>query len=225
MAATVSEVLKVDLVLVGIGLIKTPEELSAFRSAVGSDVMTEASLTANIPSGITEPSRSLAMNRERITLDFSPSRSVIRRDYPSLGDLGDLARLAQVAWLAISNTDLADQKPRAFGYNIELIYDQDSGLPAFLYLADRLFASASFVVEGGHLIGGAGRLIFEGGGKRWTIAIEPRFNDNETTRIFLTLNLHRSEQRLPDEKEIYESLQEAWEQACSFVNRLDARER
>ena len=222
MSVTALEVLKAELVLVGVGLIKTPEELVAFRSAVGSDVVAALSLTTNIPSGITEPGGSLTVDRERISLDISPSRAVIRRDYPSLDDL---ARLVQVAGFAITNTDLADQKPRAFGYNIELVYDQDSGLSASRYLADRLFTPGSFVIEGGQFIGGAGRLIYEGSGKRWTIAIEPRFNDNETTRIFLTLNLHRGEQRLPDEEEISASLQEAWEQAHSFAKRLDARER
>ena len=222
MAVTALEVLKAELVLVGVGLVKTPEELTAFRSAVGSDVVAAPSLTANIPSGITEPGSLLTLDRERISLDISPSRSIIRRGYPPLDGL---ARLAQVAGFAITGTDLSDQKPRAFGYNAELVYDQDSGLSAFRYLADRLFTSGSFGPEGGQFIGGAGRLIYEGNGKRWTIAIEPRFNDNETTRIFLTLNLHRGEQRLPDEEEINVSLKEAWEQAHSFAERLDARER
>jgi hypothetical protein len=91
-------------------------------------------------------------------------------------------------------------------------------------LADRLFASDSPLIEGGRLIGGSGRLIFQNNARVWTIGIEPRFNDNETTRIFLALNLHMGEQRLPDEKEIRESLKEAWDQGHSFASRLDAKE-
>ena len=193
----------------------------AFRSAVGSEVVVTVPPPTNIPSGITGPGVSFTMNRERISIETSPLRSAIKRDYPSSDNL---AQLAQVAGFAIINTDLADQKPRAFGYNIELVYDQDSGLSAFRYLAGRLFTSSPFIIEEGQFVGGAGRLIYEMRGKRWTIAIEPRFRDNETTRIFLTLNLHSDEQRLPDEEEINVSLQEAWEQAHSFAKRLDARD-
>ena len=106
---------KADLVLVGVGLIKTTEELTAFRSAVKSDVQAVPSVTTDLPSGVTRTGGSLTINRERVALDLTPARSVIRRDYPIQDDL---TRLAQIASLAITNTDLADQNPRAFGYNL-----------------------------------------------------------------------------------------------------------
>lgn len=218
MAVEVQDVLKANFVLVGVGLVTKPEELDAFRDAVDTEVEIGPNLFlgGSLPS--IEAGGTVTLNRDRIVLNLSSSGSTIAREYPSRDDL---ARLAEVAGYAIAETDLGDRLPRAFGYNIELVYDQDSGLSAVQYLGDRLFAAEISGHEGWQLIGGAGRLIFDEGGKPRNITIEPRFDDRAPTKIFMSLNVHENEQRLPNEDEIRNSLEETWRQAHEFVERLD----
>ena len=222
MAVTPPEVVKANLVLVGLRLLSAPEEFEAFRRAVGTDVqMAGTGLAMNIRSGLTEPMISLALNKDRIAIELSPDRSTINRDYPLREDL---RRLAEVAGQAISNTkSIAEQQPRAYGFNIELVLDQDSGVPAFEYLSKRLFDVGPLGNEGWQFVGGAGKLIFSDSGRRWTINLEPRFNDETESRIFLTVNLHEAEQDPPTADQIREFLEELWDEVHDFVQRLDKR--
>ena len=218
MAVKIQDVVRANLVLLGLRLINTPNELQAFKSAVSTDVQVAgASLVANIPTGVTEPGRVLTLNRDRITLDLSPSRAAINRDYP---ERRDLRRLAEVAWQAINTSSDASVQPQAFGFNIELIFDQDSGTNAFGYLSGRLFDVEHLGITGWQFVGGAGRLIFDDSGRRWTINLEPRFNDNNESRVFLGVNLHIGGQTLLDEAGIRLSLEEVWDNSRDFVRRL-----
>ena len=218
MATTVQDILKANLVLVGAGLLGHPGELDKFRDAIDEEIIQSVGLVTTIPAGVTEAGSTLNLPKDRITLELSQHRSTISREYPSDGDL---ARLARVAGLAIQATNTEDQAPRAFGYNIELVFDQDSGGPAISYLGARLFAEGPRVDQEWRLAGGAGQLIYDGGGKRWKISVAPRLNDEESSRVFLSLNLHIAEQRIPGESEIQKDLQEAWDQAHRFVELLD----
>ena len=221
MAVTTPEVVKANIVLVGIRLLSAPEEVEAFRRAIATEVqIAGAGLATNIQSGITEPQFVLTLNRDRITLELSPSRSAINRDYPLREDL---PRLAEVAGQAIDNTSEDEQVLRAFGFNIELVFDQDSDAPAYGYLSRRLFAVDGLGSEGWRFIGGAGKLIFEDGGQRWTVALEPRFGDETEARVFLSVNLHKARQSLPTEHEIRDAFQEVWDEVHDFVKRLDER--
>ena len=219
MTVTIQDVLKANLVLVGISLLNKPADLEKFKDTVDSEVVGRA-LIPNISSSVAEAARVFTLQKDRISLDLSPSRSVISRDYPQKDNLD---RLARVAALAISNTDLEGRTSQAFGYNIELVCEQDSGRPAFAYLAERLFAPNFSANEGWKLVGGAGKLLFESNGKRWLVSVEPRFGEEASERIFLSLNLHIGGGGLPNEAEITNSLLETWEQAHSFLSRLDER--
>ena len=53
-----------------------------------------------------------------------------------------------------------------------------------------------------------GQLIYADADGRRTITVQPRFNDTTTSRVFLSLNLHKQEQRFPDEAEIQTTLKE-----------------
>ena len=221
MAITTTEVIKANLVLVGLRLLSGQEEFEAFRRAVGSDVQAAGTgLAMNIRTGLTEPMIGLALNRDRITIELSPDRSTINRDYPLREDL---RRLAEVAGYAIDNTPEEEQQLQAFGFNMDMIFDQDSEELAFEYLSRRLFNAGPLGNEGWQLVGGAGKLIFDDGDRRWTISLEPRFNDATESRVLLTANLHRPEQRLPTEDEIRNSLEGLWDETHLFVQRLDER--
>ena len=218
MAATLQDVVSVNLVLVGVGLLNKPDEVERFRNAVETDLQLEVGLVTNILSGTTEAGRTLTLNRERIVLNLSPARSSIAREYPGEGDL---VPLAKVVAQAIDCTDLGEQLPRAFGYNIEIVFTQTSGQPAIQYIGERLFGRQSLGKSGWELVGGTGQLIFADGIRQWTINVQPRPGDVDTSRVVLALNLHKDEQRFPTEGEIKDSLEEAWNEAKEFMNRLD----
>ena len=219
MADTELEVIKANLVLVGIRLLGTPDDIESFRRSVGTDVqLSGVGMGVNIQTGIAEPGFSLTLSRDRITLESSSSRSTIFRDYPSRENI---PTLASVAWQAIGNTSIGEQKLRSFGFNVELIFDQKSQATAFEYLSRRLFDVESLGNEGWQFVGGAGRIVFSDGDRRWTLSLEPRFNDAAETRVFLSVNLHKDEQVLPSEDEIRKSLEEVWDEVHDFVQRLD----
>ena len=222
MAATLHDVVSANLVLVGIGLLNQPEEAERFRRALDLDLGLEVGLVTNLQSGLAEPSRTLTLDRERIALNLTSSRSTITREYPDR-DRSDLARLAQVASLAIESTDLEDDTPRAYGYNIEMVFNQDTEQSAIQYLGERLFDYGLLSKEGRDLLGGRGQLIFRDAAGQWTISVGPRPGEEATPRFFLSLNLHKDEQRLPTEDEITGSLEEVWREALAFTDRLDKR--
>ena len=216
MPLNVEDVLQANLVLIGVRLVNTPEEITAFRSGVGTDVTTaEAGLNDKIVD------RTHVLNRDRIRVTGNPDRSSIAREYPGEADLD---RLAEVAGIALASTDLQDQELRAYGYNIELVYDPDSGRRAIEYLSDKLFIPNLLSTEGWILTGGSGQLFFEKDGRIWQARLESRFRDEMTPKIFASLNLHRAEDNLafPTQNEIQHSLKLLWSEAHSLVNQIHA---
>ena len=215
----IEDILQANMVLIGISLVNTPNELAAFHKSVGTEITSvEAGMGTEVVNRIH------TLNRDRIKVTGTPDRSGIAREYP---EESDLARLAQVAGMAIANTDLKGQELRAFGYNIELVYEPPSRERAIQYLLDRLFVPNLLRDGGLRLFGGSGRLFFEKNGRNWQAVLEPRFNDDKTTRIFMSLNLHRPETdlELPTEAEIERSLKSIWDEAHNLVDQLDASSR
>ena len=218
MAAEIQDIIRANLVLAGLRLLNTPAELEAFKRAVKTDV--QEVRHGPIVLGTTEPVRVFALHRDRITLELSPSHSAINRDYPLREDL---PRLAEVAWQAINNTSTEGQHLQAAGFNIDLVFEQDSEKTAFEYLSQRLFGVEPSTNEGWRFVGGAGRLIFDAGVRQWTISMEPRFNDANESRVFVNANLHIAAQVLPTEKEIEAPFKEIWRAIYDFVQWLDTR--
>ena len=218
MAIDIQDVLKVNVVFVGIGLLDEPASLEGFRVSVGSEVVPEGVIFEPHPGGAPMQGQILRLAKDRISLESSPFRTLVNRDYPTKDEL---ARLAEVAGGAIANTNLETRKPRAFGFNVELVYDQSSESSALSYLANRIFSPHVSGIQGWELIGGAGRFIFNENAHRWTVRIEPRLNEENTTKVFLALNFHVNEERLLDESEILDFLVKTWEQAHNFVERID----
>ena len=223
MAATVHDIVNANLVLVGVGLLNTPEETERFGNDLDADVQVELGIIG-MGGGMPEPSRKIILNRERIILNVSLSRTSIDKEYPSReSPLDDFAKLAEVAQCAISNTASDGRNGlAAFGYNVEMVFDQDSGLPAIQYLGNRLFGNRSFGKEGQELVGGTGQIILnDERGHHWTITVRPRSDDEKEQRIALRLNLHLNKQHPPDAEEIKTSLEEVWLGAKNFMVSLD----
>ena len=90
MPADVRDVLNANIVLVGIGLLNNPTEVSTFSELVDSEVIsTGAGLVVSLPQGMPGPGQRLELPRERIFLNLTPIRIDIGRNYPTeRGDLG-----------------------------------------------------------------------------------------------------------------------------------------
>jgi hypothetical protein len=221
MAATLLDVVSTNLVLVGIGLLRTPVEAEQFKNALDLDLRVELGLLANSQTGVTEQSKTFMVNRERTSLTLSASRSTITREYP---ERNDLQRLARIATQAVECSDLTDQSLEAFGYNIEMVFGQSSNENAFRYIGRRLFGVNPAGESTWNFEGGAGRLVFSDAFGRHSFSVEPRFGDESTSRVFLSVNLHRNESNLPEENDIADALDSLWTEAEVFMNRLDERE-
>ncbi len=217
MAVQVDEILKANLVLVGVELLNTPAAQDAFQLAVDSELFPDGAGLVIDPDGSQRPLRRLALRRDRIAFELSASRTVIEREF--LFDVEqDLVRLAEVAGLAIGCTQLGGTVPSSFGYNIELVCDQDSGDPAAKYLASQLFRPD--LMPGWDPVGGSAQISFRSGVSQWTARAEPRLNSATTTKIFYSFNSHHNEERLPESAEILGSLREVWERATRFAEEL-----
>ena len=220
MAATVQEVIAANFVLLGCHLLDSPDALSRFKGVVGTDVQTVAvGFAINPELGRTEPGQTLKLNRDRITMELHPLRSAIVRDYPSREDLD---KLAEVIWWAICETAVEDRSSE-FGFNIELVFRQDSGKAAFGYLADRMIDADDLGEKEWSLVGAAGKMIFADGIRQWTFQIEPRFGEPTEGRVFLSANLHVREHLLKQDV-IRDGLESVWDTAYDFVQRLDSVE-
>ncbi len=225
MSVQIQDILTANLVLLDLPLLTEQSERNAFADAVISEITTERVVPGptpppmpEIPPNLPEQGLVLNLNKDRIAILTSSNRTAIERQYPQYTDLD---RLAEVAGHAFRFTNLGERVPSSFGYNIDLVYAHSSSLPSRSYLAERLYAGKIFGSEGWNLVGGTGRLFFEEAGAQWVATIEPRANDTTGKRVFLSLNLHRSDRRLPSQPEILYSLQHVWGHALAFVDRLD----
>ena len=167
------------------------------------------------PSNVAEPGRSIALNRDRIELELSASRSTISREYPTVAEL---ARLAEVISAAFHASRLGFEDLWTYGYNFEMTYDLPTGASAFRHVGRSLFGALTL---GGSPLGGAGNVVIEEDGDVWDLTLESRFRDRDTSTVFVRLNLHREQQPLPTQEAIEMEFESVWKQAERFVNRLN----
>ena len=70
-----------------------------------------------------------------MVLETSARRTRVKREYP--GDMGDGALVVRLLMQAIASSDVQEKEPSAFGFNIQIVYEQDSGEDAISYLGRR----------------------------------------------------------------------------------------
>ena len=217
--AIVRDVLRANIVLVGLGLLRDTESITAFSDAVDSDViLDDAGLIIGVPGGNAHSRESSEFHRERISVKLLPDRTVFEREFPTRSSFNHLAEVLDKA----TESSIRQQGAlRAYGYNLELVYDQTSGAPSLRYLGDRLFGQTAFVPADWSLVGATGRLFFDSPSGRWTIQFEPRFNDPNSTRVFMSINLHKEETSLPDANGVRQDFESVWDQAYDIVATFD----
>ncbi len=210
MAITVVDVLKANMAFPGLRLLPGDGDFQAFREAMETEVF----LRRDEEQGLNV----LLMSRERTTLLLTDDGSSIERQHLVRDDL---AFLAHAISTCIAKSTLGDNLPEAFGYNLEFVAEQDSDSAAGEYLVGKLINGA--ISEGAPWELGSGGFVlrFHEGDRVWNFTIEPRFNEVATSRIFVHVNLHQGEQRLPESEEIIEGLTLAWDRTHLLLDTID----
>lgn len=214
------DALNASVVILGVDLIPTPETVEALRAALQTDMRVTNAISPPLPSGEVEQVKSLLLDRDRVEITVQGSRSTIIRQHP---DEANLSRLAEITAIALGISGQTTGNAEAVGYNVEIIFEQDSGQPAGRYLGERLFDHNAFEEEPWPLLGGAGRIVFGDSQESRMFTAESRFGEDQTTRVFISANLHFAGVRIPHEDEVRESLQTIWGDAHRFMERLDRK--
>ena len=131
MAVRVQEVLIVDAVFIDIELLRNEAEVAAVSDAFGAEIIPDGlfigGLIGSPPHTPPTQGRVLRLPRDRMTVETVASRTRVLREYPA--GIEDVSLVAQLVTQAIAATDLQGKAPSSFGFNIQIVYDQDSGEP------------------------------------------------------------------------------------------------
>ena len=222
MIVTLHDALKADVVFVGVKLLKTPEEIRLFRDRVGFDFQVRSGTAAAAQTGEIHPVEGVFLQRERITINSLADRSIIEKEYPSLDDPGsEWTRMAEITEFAMDCTEESSRNPRAFGYNLRLLFDVDGENSSAIALGARVLTERQLGQPGWRLVGGAGMMIFSDRNRRWTFNLQPQQSGVPTiNRLSISTNLHVEEPRRPNNAEIGRTLSELWEETHEFINRV-----
>ena len=232
MTATIDDIVESSVVFVGLRLLSTTPEQRSFIDQCGSEVTKDVAIDINIDGAPSAQGnvQIFKLNRERIIIESSQQRTVIKMEYPSSDDeahtSADLHRLAQIADLAVRSTSIRSRPPPAFGYNIIVLYDLDDGQTAIESIGSRLFKSSLGrdrsldLIPGARFRGGMCTLLFDEGPTRWTVTIEPRFRRPSSKKVYLNVNYHSARQEIPDEDGFFGSLMHTWHRACGIIDTI-----
>lgn len=215
MISGLEDVLAVNLTLVGVRLLDSPESKVAFERIVNTSVVDDVATTGlalRIPGqqDIELAPAKFRMPKERVTLDLAPGRSIVAREYPQEEDLDKFAGIIRNAF---DKSDTDRQQLQAYGFNIEAVYNLDQGKTALEFLATQIFAKDIFPEGEYTVIGGAPQIQVLHKGGLWNINIQPRMGKSDSDKIFIALNKHCTQSKLPSPFEIRNSLADIWTQA------------
>ena len=219
MTVRVEDVLSVNVVLVGIELLKTAAEVVACSAAIGRELHQDGAFLDAVPQGAPIAGRMVRLPRERILVEVSALQSRVTKEYPA--DIDDVALVARVAAQALASASAQKPVVPAHGFNLSMVYSAESGEDALRYLERRVFAPPAFVPQEWTSLGAQGKLKFQDGARQWTVTLEPRLQVPNTPKVFLNVNLHVSETGVPSEDEMETQLRTLWERAHGLINAID----
>jgi len=220
MTVRVRDVLLIDIVFAGVDLLANPVDVQRCGTAFGSEIVPDGAILAPPPGPGMPPvqGQSLRVPRERILIETSVARTRFVKEYPF--DLDDALPIVRLARLAVPS-ESSLPAPSACGFNIHLVYEQDSGETAKRYLARRLFDYRRLLAETWELSGGFGTLVFVDDSVRWTVKVEPRFQDEHTPLVFLDINVHVSASGFPSDEELGTWLTNLWKRSHTLIEAID----
>ena len=168
----------------GARVLSSDPETAAFRSGVRSEVVVatvQDMLNLNISV------QQLQLQKDRITIEINAQSSVIKQDFPP----DDCSRLSQVAIEAIHCTRSLGVVT-AHGYNLEIAFDQTKHPSSFYQIASLMFNRCS-LPDGCSFRGGRAFISFHDEDNRiWNVTLESRFRQENTPRLFFSLNFHNA---------------------------------
>ena len=157
----------------------------------------------------------LILDRERIEITILESQLSVSREYPSEEDLLPLANIST------ATLNFLNQPIEAIGYNVDLVFEQNSGRSAERYLGGRLFKHRELGGEEWPLWGGFGTMVFGHSRKRKSFNVTPRLKDDKTTRVLVEANFHVGDGKIPLVTEISESLAMIWRDTIGIMELID----
>ena len=213
-------VVRADLVVIGVPLLRAGEDFNKFRLRLDGDLIPQTGTDVAV--------RTLNLPLERITLQLSPARSILARDYPDLMNLSrDIGRLADVAHAVIQSTRPGDREVpgSSYGYNMQVVYKQEGSLAGMEYLGNHLLKHNAIYEGERKLVGGFATVVLADEAAQWTFRAEPwQAGGLEDNRLSLAVNVHIPRpEGLPDRNGIVETLMEVWREAKSFMEYSDER--
>ena len=207
MSISLHVALNASVVIVDVDLPPLDNLVEELRTITKSDVQ--------LLYGRDEDSDILVLDRERIEIAILESQLAISREYPSEEDLTGLARISTATLGFLS------QSFNSIGYNVDLVFEQDSGRSAERYLGGRLFKHRELGSNDWPLWGGSGTMVFGNSQNRKSFRVMPRLDDENTTRISVAVNHHVGVRQTPGETEICESLVTIWRDAIRVMELID----
>ena len=217
MTVSNTEVLKVNVAVVDVQLLRERQQVVQFSKQVETEMPAPVSGIA-VGDGSMGPSQRFEMPRDRIALEISPWRSVIECAFP---DKGMVKRMSEVVYAALNLSDVNTSGPIDYEYLVEMTYTQDSGKPSEQYLADALLRPGTISISGLSAVGGSARLNYNSPSGLITIILEPRFNRMGTNKVFLGMNLRTTQTGLPQADQIYACFITMWEYAEQIAACVD----
>jgi hypothetical protein len=222
MAVQLREVVNFSLVILNLELLASDGSLTGFQNAVEADVRQGGGVSIDVATGQSQQARVLHLDHDRISLNLSAARSSVTREYPSVDRMRDDAgQFAQVVNAALLAGHHLDDALYSFGYNAELVFDQDSNETASEFIGNRLITSDRLVAHDRQFLGGACRMIVRDELGLWNYGFEPRFNDLQSSRVFVNVNLHNEQEPLPRGTAVADGVVRVVEGVRDLMNRLD----
>ena len=221
--ATLTDVLSVNMVLVGPRLLQTPDARHRFDRAVVAEVVQAPGLQLGIGGPAIEigvgsgPTLSLDqvvlnIEKDRVSLNIAAGRATIQMGYP---DEKGLKRLAEICDHAIIHSRISDQMVKAYGFNLEAVYDLTTSARDFM--AAHLLRNP---FKGHRFTGGSVRFMFDESGNQLTLVAEPRFGKHDANKMFMSLNLNVSLSSAPKRSRIEAHLWDVWEKRNLLTDKL-----
>lgn len=221
MATNLREIINFSLVILNLELLTSDDQVRDFRNALDGDVRPGGGVSIDAATGRTQQARTLHLDRDRININLSPSRSSITREFPSVDNLtADAERFAHIVDSALTPRHSLEHARFDFGYNAEMVFDQDHSPTALEFLGQQLLRTERIALPNRRFVGGACRLIIADALGQWTYNLEPRFDDLRTSRLFINVNLHNAERPLPQSAQIAEAILQTVSGVQDLMNHL-----
>ena len=207
------------MVLLGVEFLREQEQVQQFSDAMKDCGTLQTDYIILSPQGKPEVITRHVVSEANFMMEVQRDRTTMELKTPS--EL-DMERFAGFASLASEISDVGKTViPSAYGFNVESIYQQHSGANTLQYLGDRMSLNQVRTEGGWEFVGGLASLSYVSDEGRWNLKAEPRFNELDTDKVYLQLNLHRTDQKIPSREETTASINSVWQKIYDFAISID----